>query len=375
MSFTANKNYNNQSPGSNPGTWGLVLNTNFTTIDNNLGGTLNISVAGSSNVTLTLAQAQYIIHNLTGILTGNITYSFPAGGIYQITNSTTGAFTVTVIMAGGTGVVVPQGSSRTVFIDAVNTIARFDSVSTAALPSGDILVGNASGIATAVAVSGDAVLSNTGALTVTKTNGVAFGTAATVNTGTSGATIPLLNANNAFSGANTFLTQSAGDASTKAATTAFVTSQPTINQPNLVGTTTNDSAASGSIGEYISSTVLIGSAVSLTSAAPANITSISLTAGDWDVEGLACFNPAGSTTTSFFSAGINTVSAVFQTAPAGGFTQFNIINNTIAAPQFFPTGTTRISLSVTTTVYLVAESGFGVSTMSVYGLLRARRVR
>lgn len=40
--------------------------------------------------------------------------------------------------------------------------------------------------------------------TVLKTNGVAFGTAATVNTGTSGATVPLLNGNNTFSGNNTY---------------------------------------------------------------------------------------------------------------------------------------------------------------------------
>lgn len=40
----------------------------------------------------------------------------------------------------------------------------------------------------------------TGNITCTKTNNVAFGTAATVNTGTSGATIPLLNGNNTLSG-------------------------------------------------------------------------------------------------------------------------------------------------------------------------------
>ena len=41
-------------------------------------------------------------------------------------------------------------------------------------------------------------------LTCAKTNSVAFGSAATVNTGTSGATIPLLNGANTHSGAATF---------------------------------------------------------------------------------------------------------------------------------------------------------------------------
>lgn len=54
-------------------------------------------------------------------------------------------------------------------------------------------------------VGGDGTLdTSTGTLIITKTNGVAFGTAATVNTGTSGATIPLLNANNNWSGVNAF---------------------------------------------------------------------------------------------------------------------------------------------------------------------------
>lgn len=48
-------------------------------------------------------------------------------------------------------------------------------------------------------ISGDATLSGAGALTVTKTNGTPFGTAAAVNIGTSGASVPLLNAANTFS--------------------------------------------------------------------------------------------------------------------------------------------------------------------------------
>lgn len=245
-SFTANKGYNNQTTGTNSGTWGIVLNSNFTTIDNNLGGTLNISVAGNSNITLTSSQAAFLIHNLTGTLTGNIQYIFPSGGVYQITNSTTGAFTVTVIMAGGTGVVIPQGSTRTVFVDASNLVARLDSLAGGSLASADILVGNASNIATAVALSGDCSLSNAGAITCTKTNGTLFGTAATANTGTSGANLGFLNGNNTyagndtfsgtntFSGANAFTsgsitvpTKSPGDNSTNASSTAYADASST----------------------------------------------------------------------------------------------------------------------------------------------------
>lgn len=61
------------------------------------------------------------------------------------------------------------------------------------LPNAEIFVGSPSGKPQPQAVSGDASLANTGALTVTKTSGVPFGTAATVNTGTIGATVPLNN--------------------------------------------------------------------------------------------------------------------------------------------------------------------------------------
>lgn len=118
--FTPNRGYNNQATGDNPNTWGTVVNANFTTIDSNLGGTLSISVAGNSNVTLSSSQAQNLIHNLTGILTGNINYIFPAaGGFFSINNGTTGSFTVTVTVVGGSGgVLIPQGTTQNIYIDA-----------------------------------------------------------------------------------------------------------------------------------------------------------------------------------------------------------------------------------------------------------------
>ena len=117
--FTANKGYNNQTTGSNVNTWGVVLNSNFTAIDNNLGGTLTLSVAGSSNVTLTQAQSQNLIYNFTGVLTGNINVIFPAaGGLYFINNQTTGAYTLTIKAGTSTAnITVPQGQSVPVVVD------------------------------------------------------------------------------------------------------------------------------------------------------------------------------------------------------------------------------------------------------------------
>lgn len=150
---------------------------------------------------------------------------------------------------------------------------------------------------------------------------------------------------------------------------------PTLNQPNVVGTTTNDNAAAGSVGEFVSSTVLVGSAVPLTSTVTANVTSISLTAGDWDVWGNIATAVAGATTTSTFAGAISVVSATFPTIPNGGAAFVTSYASPAGQSNGLPVGRQRISIAATTTVYLVVSSTFAVSTSSAYGFIGARRVR
>ncbi len=141
------------------------------------------------------------------------------------------------------------------------------------------------------------------------------------------------------------------------------------------GETSTGSATAGNIGEYIESAIAIGSAVPVSSATQTNVTSISLTAGDWDVTSVVHFLPAATTSTTRFVSSLSTVSATLQTSP-GKFS-----DNTF--PAFVTGGNTfgsqvpmyRISLGSTTTIYLIAFAVFTVSTMSAYGLLRARRSR
>ena len=144
----------------------------------------------------------------------------------------------------------------------------------------------------------------------------------------------------------------------------------------IPGTTTNDSAAAGNVGEYISSTVLGGSAVGLTSGAPADITSISLTAGDWNVWGSVWFLAGGSTTSTQAIGWISLTSATTPTAPNNG-AEYNNTNTNAAgsSPASGPVGMLRISVATTTTVYLSARSTFAVSTMGAYGFIGARRAR
>lgn len=117
---SSNKGYELQTTGSNHNLWGVTLNNNFSAIDRNIGGRISYDVSGSSNITVSASNAQYLYHKLTGTLTGNIQYILPdAGGLYVIENATSGAFSLTVDNApAGTGVVVPQGFTMLVYDNA-----------------------------------------------------------------------------------------------------------------------------------------------------------------------------------------------------------------------------------------------------------------
>lgn len=145
----------------------------------------------------------------------------------------------------------------------------------------------------------------------------------------------------------------------------------TPSQTNgIVGTTTNNNANAGSVGEVLTNNT---SATSMTNNTAANCTSVSLTAGDWDVQGELTAVPAGTTTVQAIEAGITTTSATFP--GSFGSAQVFVLPFTTGSTQIISTPVVRESLSATTTVYLVGLTSFGVSTMTCNGFIRARRVR
>jgi hypothetical protein len=146
-------------------------------------------------------------------------------------------------------------------------------------------------------------------------------------------------------------------------------SKVTVN----TGTTTNDNAAAGIIGEFIISTILIGAAIGMTTNTPINITSISLSPGDWDVAGDIDFHPSASTVTTYYLGGVSLVSGTFGTAETTVASPFAIATTAVDASQVIPV--VRVSIAVQTTIYLVANAGFTVNTLTAYGSLRARRMR
>lgn len=210
-----------------------------------------------------------------------------------------------------------------------------------------------------------------------------FGTSPTLGTPTintptiSGGTI-----NNATVGIATPL---AGKFTTLQTTGAYTPS----STAGIVGTTTNDNASAGSDGEFQCAqvtngvvpnpqgcTVNVGTPISLTTGTAANVTSLSLTAGDYDVWGTVGFLPAGGTTSTFQLGWISTSSATPPTYNSGAVAQLSGITGAAGtASNSFSVGQIRVPLASTTTVFLEVLSTFSGSTETAYGFLAARRRR
>jgi hypothetical protein len=134
-------------------------------------------------------------------------------------------------------------------------------------------------------------------------------------------------------------------------------------------------ATTGSVGEYVTATLATGSSVTLGTGVTSNVTSISLTAGDWDVRGVVDYTAGATTSITNQRQGISTTSATL-----GGQDTFS--SNTTAAQvptasvdDAIPTPVVRISIASTTTVFLVSNATFTLSSLKAYGTISARRVR
>ena len=140
----------------------------------------------------------------------------------------------------------------------------------------------------------------------------------------------------------------------------------------IVGTTLGDNAVAGSVGEYVSSTVANGT-VSFSNGTPLNVTSISLTAGDWDVWGRLTFGSSSiPSTLNSLSSGVSSVTSSFNEQQARFYTTAAQLNgyNAEGIPPM-----TRYNLTTTTTIYLVGNVYFSGGNVNGGGFIGARRRR
>lgn len=349
------------------------------------GGTTGQSLVKTANTSFAMAWGIPII-NLTGPITsvGSVTSVASQTGtgstfVMSVAPTITGHPTIEGVTSTGatgtgnyvfsaaptiTGNVTLQGVTSTGATGTGKLV--FDGSPTLVTPN----IGNA----TATTVNGVSIVPSSGAISVINTKTLTCNNTLTFN-GTDSTTLT-------FQGTDTYVGRATTDTFTNKTFNSTGTGNVlqvgavTLSKGQYPAETTTGNATAGNVGEYVSASVAAGSAVALTTGVPANITSISLTAGDWDVQAMPRFTGGATTTVGRLNSSISLVSATSSLVAGcladtyyNNQTAFNVTDPTLAIP------TVRISLSSTTTVFLVAIVGFGVSTCSVYGLISARRAR
>lgn len=141
---------------------------------------------------------------------------------------------------------------------------------------------------------------------------------------------------------------------------------------SILGTTTNNNASAGFAGEYIESIISTPTNFG-TTAQLADATSISLTAGDWDIYVSLTASANGATVTSV-EFGVSTTSGNSATGLVNGDSRASILPPTATANN---AGFVykRVSLSATTTHYLKVRADYSVATPQYQCKIAARRPR
>jgi len=143
----------------------------------------------------------------------------------------------------------------------------------------------------------------------------------------------------------------------------------------LQGVNDGSDAATGWVGQYKESVILQASRAAIATATQQNITSLSLEAGDWDIEGIVIGYPQTTTVVQTILASISQTSAVLDQSAGKQGSWFGNVTPGVAGYVSALSPTVRKNFTSTTTVYLVAYCLFTTSTLEVFGSLRARRVR
>jgi hypothetical protein len=164
-------------------------------------------------------------------------------------------------------------------------------------------------------------------------------------------------ANPVFTGNPVAPTQALSDADTSIATTAFV----------RTGVTDGSDAAAGQVGEFLTATA---AGVAMTNSTARNITSLVLSAGDWDVWGSTYFGPSVGMTS--MNAGLSLTTA---TLPATGLYMALNIPSAAMGGSMMAVPQQRFSSASSFTVFMVGVAAFASGTCAATAYIFARRRR
>jgi hypothetical protein len=135
------------------------------------------------------------------------------------------------------------------------------------------------------------------------------------------------------------------------------------------GVTDGSDAPAGHIGEFLSASGSGG----LTSAAPADRATLTLTAGDWDVAGSAVIT-ASLATMTFAQAWLNTTANTVSD-PGRASIQAQTTVGVLGVANFV-VGPRRFSVTASTDVHLGCQANFPAgTTVTASAFIRARRMR
>lgn len=368
-------------------------------------GTAPIASTGGNTPVISLngtTTAGQVLQSLTATTTQYSTATYPVTStinqlLYSSSNNvivglatansgvlvTSGAGVPSILAAGTTGQMLQASTagtpawSTTTYpaTNAINTLLYASSANVmSALATGNngILVTSGTGAPSIATTFGQGLAVSSSQLNVGGANNIPFNTGHGIqdNNGNSSLLFTVTaSAVNYINITNNSTTNSPIVAATGSDTNVLLTLQGKGNSGcSIQGTTAAGNAAAGYVGEYVTSNVPFASAISLTTNTAANVTSISLTAGDWDVFGNVFLNPSGSCTAL---VGWTSTTSASSPDPSilNELTGSALGAYTAVAPYL------RVNVSSTTTVYLSAKALFTTGAVTVSGTIYARRVR
>jgi len=132
-SYSSRLRLEKQATGENTDNWGVLLNTLIDLIDSSIAGMATVAVTGgaySLTANNSVAdESRMAILKFTGVLASNSVITVPTQSkLYTVWNATSGAYTLTLKTAAGSGVAVAQGKKGMLLCDGTNVLEAFDSL-------------------------------------------------------------------------------------------------------------------------------------------------------------------------------------------------------------------------------------------------------